>query len=67
MSKAKSPCIDVCKVALRSGWCRGCLRTRDEIKRWKDLPKKKRMKVLRALPVRRRVAIVFAEDAEAAD
>lgn len=64
MSKVKSPCIDICKVDLRSGWCRGCLRTRDEIKRWKDLSKKKRLKVLRALPVRRRVAVVFEDKAE---
>jgi uncharacterized protein len=67
MSKVKSPCIDICKVDLRSGWCRGCLRTRDEIKRWKDLKKKKRLKVLRSLPIRRRLAVVFEEKAEAAD
>jgi predicted Fe-S protein YdhL (DUF1289 family) len=67
MSKVKSPCIDICKIDLRSGWCRGCLRTRDEIKRWKGLKKKKRFKVLRALPIRRRLAVAFEDKAEAAD
>jgi hypothetical protein len=64
MSKVKSPCIDICKVDLRSGWCRGCLRTRDEIKRWKGISKKKRLKVLRALPVRRRLAVAFEDRAD---
>jgi predicted Fe-S protein YdhL (DUF1289 family) len=67
MSKVKSPCIDLCQIDLRSGWCRGCLRTRDEIKRWKDLKKKKRFKVLRALPIRRRLAAAFEDKPEAAD
>jgi predicted Fe-S protein YdhL (DUF1289 family) len=61
MSKIKSPCIDICKVDLRSGWCRGCLRTKHEIKRWKDISKKKRLTVLRALPIRRRLAVAFEE------
>jgi predicted Fe-S protein YdhL (DUF1289 family) len=65
MSKTKSPCIDVCKINPRSGWCRGCLRTADEIKRWKRLSKKKRFRALRALPVRRRLAAAFEEGAGA--
>lgn len=67
MSKVKSPCIGICRIDLRSGWCTGCLRTRDEIKRWKDLKKKKRFKVLHALPIRRRLAAAFEDKAEAAD
>lgn len=29
-----SPCINVCDMDAASGWCRGCLRTLDEISRW---------------------------------
>jgi predicted Fe-S protein YdhL (DUF1289 family) len=29
-----SPCIDVCAMNPRTGWCEGCLRTIDEIVAW---------------------------------
>lgn len=29
-----SPCVSVCKMDPRSGWCEGCLRTIDEIAHW---------------------------------
>lgn len=32
-----SPCISVCLIDERSGWCRGCLRTIDEIASWAAL------------------------------
>ena len=32
-----SPCIDVCRMDARSGWCEGCLRTLDEIAAWSTL------------------------------
>jgi uncharacterized protein len=44
--KVKSPCVDVCKMDKTTGWCRGCLRTKDEIKRWKDFSKKERAAVV---------------------
>ncbi|MBS0444766.1 MAG: DUF1289 domain-containing protein [Proteobacteria bacterium] len=32
-----SPCIDVCRMDADTGWCRGCLRTIDEIAAWASL------------------------------
>ncbi|MDP3273217.1 DUF1289 domain-containing protein [Limnobacter sp.] len=29
-----SPCISVCRMSTRTGWCEGCFRTRDEIAGW---------------------------------
>ncbi|MDP2820263.1 MAG: YbaK/EbsC family protein [Polaromonas sp.] len=29
-----SPCISVCRMSARTGWCEGCFRTRDEIAGW---------------------------------
>jgi predicted Fe-S protein YdhL (DUF1289 family) len=50
--KAKSPCVDLCKIDKGTGWCRGCRRSKDEIKAWKTLSKKARRRVLEALPAR---------------
>lgn len=33
-----SPCVSVCQMDVVSGWCRGCLRTLDEIARWSQGP-----------------------------
>jgi predicted Fe-S protein YdhL (DUF1289 family) len=48
----KSPCIDVCKFDGRTGFCTGCLRTRDECKRWKKMKDKHRQKVIDDRPRR---------------
>jgi predicted Fe-S protein YdhL (DUF1289 family) len=32
-----SPCIDVCRMDGRTGYCTGCLRTAEEIRRWRKL------------------------------
>lgn len=31
-----SPCVSVCKIDPATGWCRGCRRTREEIRAWRD-------------------------------
>ena len=31
-----SPCISICKIDDLSGYCKGCARTKEEIKIWKD-------------------------------
>jgi predicted Fe-S protein YdhL (DUF1289 family) len=41
-NKTKSPCIDICKIGKNSGLCKGCPRTRQEIKGWKVLSKSER-------------------------
>lgn len=32
-----SPCVDVCRMDGRTGYCTGCLRTAEEIRRWRKL------------------------------
>jgi predicted Fe-S protein YdhL (DUF1289 family) len=44
--KAKSPCVDICKIDKSSGLCVGCLRTKSEIKLWKTLSKSERRAVI---------------------
>ena len=34
---AKTPCIGVCKFSKKTGFCKGCLRTRDEKRDWKRM------------------------------
>ncbi len=48
-----SPCIDVCAIDPRTGWCQGCLRTIDEIAAWGALDEATKREVLRSLPARR--------------
>jgi uncharacterized protein len=42
----KSPCIDICKFDSKTGYCVGCLRTRDECKTWKKMKDKHRRKIV---------------------
>jgi hypothetical protein len=48
-----SPCIDVCKIDRETGWCSGCLRTRDEIKGWRTYSNAERSAILTELAARR--------------
>ena len=48
-----SPCISVCEMDSRSGYCRGCLRTLDEIAAWSVLDADGKRAVLAMLPSRR--------------
>ncbi len=32
-----SPCISVCRMDARTGWCEGCYRSLDEISQWSQL------------------------------
>jgi predicted Fe-S protein YdhL (DUF1289 family) len=49
----QSPCINVCQMDEASGWCKGCLRTIDEIAYWSQLNDAQRAAVLAMLPQRR--------------
>jgi len=42
----QSPCIDVCKLDSTTGFCIGCLRTRDEIREWKHMDDDRRLQVI---------------------
>ncbi len=48
-----SPCISVCVLDPATGWCKGCLRTIDEIAAWGALDDGAKRDVLARLPLRR--------------
>ena len=52
MTGIESPCILVCSIDLRTGYCFGCGRTRDEIGDWIDMSVEQRRQVMAALPAR---------------
>lgn len=47
-----SPCIDVCKLHPETGLCEGCLRDRSEIKAWKTLDDRARLRLLDSIETR---------------
>ena len=51
--KIKSPCIGVCKTSKATGLCKGCLRTKQEIRDWKKLSKSERRELLDAVAQRK--------------
>lgn len=52
-SSVPSPCISVCRMDARSGWCEGCMRTLDEIAGWSTMDDADKRRVWRVLPQRR--------------
>ncbi len=53
-SPVPSPCIDVCRMNPDTGWCDGCLRTRDEIAAWSRMDDALKRNVWILLEERRR-------------
>lgn len=53
MSGPPSPCISVCQIDPKSGWCIGCQRTIDEIRDWIISTPEERHRILDALQARR--------------
>ena len=47
-----SPCNKICTIDPRSGLCRGCGRTLDEIARWMSLGESERERIMTELPQR---------------
>lgn len=48
-----SPCISVCQLDDRTGWCIGCYRNIDEIRDWIIMVPEERQRVLERLAERR--------------
>ena len=48
-----SACTKVCTIDPRSGLCRGCGRTLDEIGRWMSFSESERNRIMSELPQRR--------------
>jgi hypothetical protein len=42
----QSPCVDVCRIDGQSGFCVGCLRTREEIREWKGMTDHRRHEII---------------------
>jgi predicted Fe-S protein YdhL (DUF1289 family) len=47
-----SPCTLVCSIDLKTGYCFGCGRTRDEIAGWMDYTDMERRALMDTLPAR---------------
>jgi predicted Fe-S protein YdhL (DUF1289 family) len=52
MAAIESPCILVCSVDMKTGYCFGCGRTRDEISDWLTMSPEERREVMALLPAR---------------
>tara|TARA_R110000751_G_scaffold146094_3_gene249688 strand:+ start:4736 stop:4966 length:231 start_codon:yes stop_codon:yes gene_type:complete len=52
MSDIESPCILVCSIDMKTGYCFGCGRTGDEIAGWLDYSASQRRVVMDVLPDR---------------
>jgi len=52
MSIIESPCILVCAIDMKTGFCFGCGRTREEISTWSDLSPDGRRAIMSILPAR---------------
>jgi predicted Fe-S protein YdhL (DUF1289 family) len=52
MTTIESPCILVCSIDLKTGYCYGCGRTRDEIAGWLAMSDERRREVMAELPAR---------------
>ena len=48
-----SPCINVCRMDAKSGYCEGCRRTLDEIASWSNYTAAEKRAVLALLPARK--------------
>lgn len=48
-----SPCVSVCRMNARTGWCEGCFRTIDEIAAWSSMSDMQKRTVWKLLPARR--------------
>lgn len=52
MSQIESPCILVCSIDMKTGYCFGCGRTRDEIADWMNYSDIERREIMAGLPKR---------------
>jgi hypothetical protein len=53
MRPVSSPCIAVCELDTDTGFCRGCLRSANEIAIWRDADSLTRRLILRRIEQRR--------------
>ncbi|NIT57824.1 MAG: DUF1289 domain-containing protein [Aliifodinibius sp.] len=51
--KSKSPCVNVCSIDAKTGYCQGCLRTLDEIAMWPQLSETEKERIVLSLEKRK--------------
>jgi len=49
MSEVASPCIQICRMNDRTGYCIGCSRTLAEIAAWRDLSEPEKTRIVASL------------------
>ncbi|HEU4985692.1 MAG TPA: DUF1289 domain-containing protein [Rhizobiaceae bacterium] len=52
MTAIESPCILVCSIDMKTGYCFGCGRTREEISGWLTMSASERRAIMETLPAR---------------
>ena len=52
MTAIESPCILVCSIDMKTGYCFGCGRTREEIGLWTAISPEARRSIMAELPAR---------------
>lgn len=52
MNSVQSPCILVCSIDMKTGYCFGCGRTREEISGWMTYSDIERSNIMSGLPAR---------------
>ena len=52
MTTIQSPCILVCSIDMKTGYCFGCGRTRDEISGWMEYSDQERGSIMDGLSAR---------------
>jgi len=52
MTAIESPCILVCSIDMKTGYCFGCGRTREEIATWMSMTGQERRAIMDELPAR---------------
>lgn len=53
IAEVVSPCVNVCTIEQKTGLCRGCLRTLDEIGGWLEMTAEEKRALLLVLDQRR--------------
>jgi len=48
-----SPCVSICEMDKKTGFCSGCYRTLEEIATWSGIPNQKRWEIVQSLRDRR--------------
>jgi len=52
MSSIQSPCVLICSIDMKTGYCFGCARTRDEIAGWMTYSNGERSQIMSELDER---------------